>query len=80
MQFICAFFDFKLSYNTLKDYMSIAAAIENILIEAQCNNINSCWIGECTEHSYNIREYLGIESNFQLLAIVAIGYAIRKKI
>lgn len=77
-QFICAFLDTRLSYNIVKDCMSIAAAIENIIIEAKCNQIDSCWIGECTEYEQDICKYLEIDSIYQLLAIIAIGYSKRK--
>lgn len=76
-QFICVFLDLSLSYNTIKDCMSVAAAIENILIEAKCNEIDTCWIGECTEYTPKICEYINIDDKYQLLAILALGYAKR---
>jgi len=77
-QFICVFLDSHLSYDSIKDYMSVAAAIENILIEAASENIDTCWIGECTEYSHEICEYLKINSSYQLLANIAIGYSKRR--
>lgn len=74
-QFICVFLNFHSSYNIIKDHMSVAAAIENILIEAQCNKIDSCWIGECIEYSHEICNHLEIDSIYQLLAIIAVGYS-----
>jgi nitroreductase len=77
-QFICIFLDSRLSYDTIKDYMSIAAAIENILIEAKCNDIDTCWIGECTEYSDKICKQINVDCKYHLLAIIAVGYAKRK--
>ena len=77
-QFICAFLDADLSYNKIKDCMSIAAAIENLLIEAASCDINTCWIGECTQYCNETSAFFQIDSIHQLVAIIAVGYAKRK--
>lgn len=78
-QFIAVFLDTSRSYHAIKDSMAIGAAIENLLIEAQSNQVNSCWIGECTEYDQEIGDYLKIDAHNRLLAIIAIGYSTQNK-
>lgn len=77
-QFICVFLNLEASYDMVKDCMAIGAAIENLLIEATSNRIDTCWIGECTTYAQKIGEFLKIDCKYQLCAIIAIGKRNRK--
>lgn len=63
-----------LVYNTLDDYyshMSIGASIENMLLEAEHNNIGSLWIG----YVKKIEEYINrlVDCNYELISAIALG-------
>ena len=77
-RFICVFLDTAISNHPMKDYMSVGAAIENILIEAEGSGLSTCWVGECTEYNRDICGFLGVDPVYRLLAIVVVGYAKRK--
>ena len=57
--------------------MSIGAAIQNMLLEATDEQIDSLWMGDFF-YAYNeIKEYLGKKGT--LLAVVGFGYGINDK-
>jgi len=77
---IAVFLDKQGCYDDKKDYMSIGACIENMLIEAQYHNINTCWIGECTDYDKEIRDSLNVSDQYMLMAIVCLGFGMKNKI
>lgn len=50
-----------------------AAAIENILLAAQGNQIGSCWLGSINRDK--IREILEIPDKYDIDSVVALGYS-----
>mgnify|MGYP004649683611 FL=1 len=63
-----------LVYNTLDDYyshMSIGSSIENMLLEAESNDIGSLWIG----YVKKIEEYINnlVDCNYELISAIALG-------
>ena len=76
---IAVFLDKQSCYDEKKDYMAIGACIENMLIEAQCHNINTCWIGECTDYDKEIRNLLSVSDQYMIMAIVCLGFGVKNK-
>lgn len=76
-QCIAVFLDSARIYDTQKDTMAIGACIENMILEATYNDVQSCWIGECANYHDEINSILGIENRYILMAIVAIGYGMQ---
>ncbi len=54
------------------DPVDAAAAIENILLAAQGNQIGSCWLGSIKREK--IREILEIPDTYKIDSVVALGY------
>lgn len=74
-QAICIFLNKDFCYDNGKDYMAIGACIQNILLEAEMNDISACWLGECSKHNEAILDLLGIPcEKYKLASIVAVGY------
>lgn len=62
------------SYNRDKDIMAIGASIQNICLEAHSLGLGSCWLGEILNKSQEVRSFLKLDSDLELMAVLAIGY------
>lgn len=63
-----------LVYSTIDDYyshMSIGASIENMLLEAENNNIGSLWIGYVKKIESEINKL--VDCNYELISAIALG-------
>lgn len=72
-QCIAVFLDSEKIYDMQKDTMAVGACVENMILEAAANDIQSCWIGECNNFQDEINRILDIGNRYILMAIVAIG-------
>ena len=66
--------DSTISYNRDKDLMAIGAAIQNMLLCAYSLGLGSCWLGEIINRKEKVSEYLGLAGEFEIMAVLAIGY------
>ena len=66
------------SYNKEKDLMATGAAIQNILLEASSLGIGTCWLGEIVNQKSHVQNFLKLDSDLELLAVIALGYPIQK--
>lgn len=73
---ISVYLNKKESYSYLKDSQAIGAAIQNILLSAHSLGISSCWIGEILKDKDKIANIHNIEDEFELMAIITLGYEI----
>ena len=73
--FIVVYLDKDKSYNYKKDCQGIGAAIENICLQATAMDIGSCWIGEILQKENEVNSIIGVPDNYELMAVVCIGYA-----
>ena len=53
----------------------MGASIQNIFLCAEEMKIGACWVGEILLHEKDINATLSISMNYQLMAIIAIGYS-----
>lgn len=68
------------SYNRDKDLMATGAAIQNMLLEARGLGVGSCWLGEIVNQKSNVQKLLKLDSDLELLAVIAFGYPACKPI
>ena len=73
--FIIVYLDKQKSYNYKKDIQGIGATIENISLQATYMGFGSCWIGEILDNEYYVNTILGVPDNYELMAVLCIGYA-----
>jgi len=71
---IIIFLDNGSTYNREKDIMAIGASIENMLIQAYELGLGTCWLGEILNKQKEVEEYLGVDSDYELMACVTVGY------
>lgn len=57
---------------------SCGTAIQNMLLTAESLGISSCWIGSVASKSEIINNYLKIDSNYELVAMVSLGYEVTR--
>ncbi|MFH1093489.1 MAG: nitroreductase family protein [Candidatus Omnitrophota bacterium] len=71
---ICVFLDKTAVYNREKDIMAIGACIQNMLLQAHAMGLGSCWLGEILNRKEEVREFLKIQPEYELMAVVSFGY------
>ncbi len=62
------------SYNRDKDMMAIGSCIQNICLEAHALGLGTCWLGEILNRKEEAAEFLGLDADMELAAVVAVGY------
>jgi nitroreductase len=65
-------------YSHKKDLMAIGAAIQNILIYLQSQNIGSCWLGEIINQAEQVQDKLQLPTKLELAAVIGVGFAQKK--
>ncbi len=69
---IPVFLDNDVAYNNIKDYQTIGACIQNMLLEIYNLGLAGVWIGEIINDG--IRKLCQAPKAYDLMAIIAIGY------
>ncbi|MBN2120023.1 MAG: nitroreductase [Candidatus Omnitrophica bacterium] len=72
---ICVFLDNSSTYNREKDILAIGACIQNMLLSAWELGLGTCWLGEILNKKEDVRKYLKIDSDCELMAVVTLGYS-----
>lgn len=69
---VCVFLEENRATTPVED---ASAAAENIIIAAWSHGIGSCWVNSHhIEHAPRVRELLGVPGEYELLAMLALGY------
>lgn len=66
-------------YDTVKDTQSAGACIQNILLAAEALDLGAVWLGQILKNKVEVNRILGLADNFDLMAIVALGYPLHRK-
>lgn len=72
---LCVFLDNGATYNREKDIQAIGACIQNILLQAYELGLGTCWLGEILNRRKDVEKYLATNSDYELMAVVALGYS-----
>lgn len=72
---ICVFLDNTKTYNRDKDVLSVGACIQNMLLAAYECGLGTCWLGEILNKKDEVVKYLNIDSDYELMAVVVVGYS-----
>jgi nitroreductase len=72
---IAVFLDNAESYHRTKDAQAVGACIQNMLLEAHSLGLGAVWLGEIIKSDEQIRQLLGLGGELELMAVIALGYA-----
>lgn len=61
-------------YNPLKDYQSVGACLQNMLLMAHGLGLGAVWLGEILNNADGVRDALGLDQDLELMAVLAIGH------
>ncbi len=62
------------SYNRDKDLMAIGACIQNMCLEAYSIGLGTCWLGEILNKKQEVSQYLNLDTDLEIMAVVTLGY------
>ncbi|MCF7877230.1 MAG: nitroreductase [Candidatus Omnitrophica bacterium] len=71
---ILVFLNKKKLYSYKKDLMAIGAAIQNILLYLQAQNIRTCWLGEIINQGKEVEKELQILPHLEFVAAISLGW------
>lgn len=61
-------------YHREKDYMSIGACIQNMLLYIHSVGLGAVWLGEILKSEKEVLEVLGLDDQYELAAVIALGH------
>ncbi len=75
---IAVFLDLSLSYDRTKDAQAIGACIQNMLLFIHSMGLGAVWLGQILENRDRVRKLLEGPGDFELMAVIALGYPASK--
>jgi nitroreductase len=72
---IAVFLDNSATYNREKDILAVGACIQNMLLQAHELGLGTCWLGEILNRRQDVEKYLTIDTDYELMAVVTLGYS-----
>ena len=76
---IPVFVDRDAMYHEVKDHQAMGACIENMLLAAHSLGLGAVWLGEILKSETEIRKLLGLEDKLELMAVLAMGWPVKKQ-
>lgn len=61
-------------YNAMKDHQGIGACLQNMLLMAHGLGLGAVWLGEILNNADKVRELLGLDEDYRLMAVIALGW------
>jgi len=71
---IAVFIDREAMYHDVKDHQAVGACIQNMLLAVHALGLGAVWLGEILKNAENIRVFLELPQEMELMAVVAIGH------
>lgn len=71
---IAVFIDRGAMYNDTKDHQAMGACIQNMLLAAHALGLGAVWLGEILKNAEQVRVFLGLPPEMELMAVIAIGH------
>ena len=71
---IAIFLDKNAMYDEVKDHQSTGACIQNMLLATEALDLGAVWLGQILKNKDQVRNILQLDEEFDLMAVLAIGY------
>ncbi|MFZ2410083.1 MAG: nitroreductase family protein [Candidatus Methanoperedens sp.] len=75
---IVVFLDRDKMYDYTKDVQSIGACIQNMLLVVHSLGLGGVWLGEILKNKEKVNKVLEAPDSYELMAVVALGYPVKK--
>jgi nitroreductase len=75
---IAVYIDPDAMYDPVKDYMSVGAAIQNMLLMIESLELGAVWLGQILKNKKQVSDIFGVEKRFDLMAMIAIGHPLHR--
>jgi nitroreductase len=62
-------------YHREKDYMSIGACLQNMLLQVHAMGLGAVWLGEILNRASDVMEILNLTDDYELAAVIALGHS-----
>ncbi len=76
---IAVFLDSSASYDRTKDSQAIGACIQNMLLFIHSLGLGAVWLGEILKQKEKVLKLVEGPEDYELMAVVALGYPAEKK-
>jgi nitroreductase len=75
---IAVYIDSEAMYDPVKDYMSVGAAIQNMLLTTESMGLGAVWLGQILKNKKQVSAVLEVDKRYNLMAVLAIGYPVHR--
>ncbi|MBA3015533.1 MAG: nitroreductase [Proteobacteria bacterium] len=72
---IAIYLDNAAIYDPVKDHQAAGACIQNMLLAIEALGLAGVWLGQILKNKLMVNSILSVSNQFDLMAIIAIGYA-----
>ncbi len=66
-------------YHETKDHQSLGACLMNMLLMAHAQGLGAVWLGEILGQAEAVRQVLGLDEQYALMAVMALGWPAGEK-
>ncbi len=71
---IAVYLDQEKMYDSVKDHQAAGACIQNMLLAAHELGLGAVWLGQILKNKIKVNEVLHVDEQYDLMALVALGY------
>jgi nitroreductase len=75
---IAVYLDQEKMYDSVKDHQAAGACIQNMLLAAHELELGAVWLGQILKNKRQVNKALQLADQYDLMAIVALGYPLHK--
>jgi len=65
-------------YDAVKDHQAAGACMQNMLLAAEALELGAVWLGQILKNKKEVNRILGLADNFDLMAVIALGYPLHR--
>lgn len=76
---IALFLDRREMYNEVKDHQASGACLQNMLLATEALGLGAVWLGEILNRKDEVNRILGLDQNYDLMAVVALGHPAHRR-
>lgn len=75
---IAVYLDQEKMYDRVKDHQAAGACIQNMLLAAHALGLGAVWLGQILANKDRVNEALGLSSQHELAAVLALGHPLHR--